>query len=74
MGLQVSSNLDSEIPEKSIIHIARTYAGHRHNFIGQNFWARGYFVSTVDRDEETIRKYIKRQEAADKRIDQLKLF
>jgi len=74
MGLQVSSNLDSEIPEKNIIHIARTHAGHRHNFIGQNFWARGYFVSTVDRDEETIRKYIKRQEAADKRIDQLKLF
>jgi putative transposase len=62
------------IKDKSAIHIARTYAGHRHNFIGQNFWARGYFVSTVGRDEETIRKYIKRQEEADKRIDQLKLF
>ncbi len=62
------------IKGKSAIHIARTYAGHRHNFIGQNFWARGYFVSTVCRDEETIRKYIKRQEEADKRIDQLKLF
>ena len=32
------------IKGKSAIHIARTYAGHRHNFIGQNFWARGYFV------------------------------
>ena len=62
------------IKGKSAIHIARTYAGHRHNFIGQNFWARGYFVSTVGRDEGTIRKYIKRQEDADKRIDQLKLF
>jgi putative transposase len=62
------------IKGKSAIHIARTYAGHRHNFIGQNFWARGYFVSTVGRDEETIRKYIKRQEEADKRIDQLRLF
>jgi len=62
------------IKGKSAIHIARTYAGHRHNFIGQNFWARGYFVSTVGRDEETIRKYIKRQEKADKNIDQLKLF
>ena len=62
------------IKGKSAIHIARTYAGHRHNFIGQNFWARGYFVSTVGRDEKTIRKYIKRQEEADKRIDQLKLF
>ena len=57
------------IKGKSAIHIARTYSGHRHNFIGQNFWARGYFVSTIDRDEETIRKYIKRQEEADKKID-----
>lgn len=32
------------ITGKSAIHIARTYAGHRYNFIGQNFWARGYFV------------------------------
>ena len=62
------------IKGKSAIHIARTYSGYRHNFIGQNFWARGYFVSTVGRDEDTIRKYIKRQEDADKRIDQLKLF
>ena len=62
------------IKGKSAIHIARTYAGHRHNFIGQNFWARGYFVSTVGRDEETILKYIKRQEEADKKIDQMKLF
>jgi putative transposase len=62
------------IKGKSAIHIARTYAGYRHNFIGQKFWARGYLVSTVARDEDTIRKYIKRQEEADKRIDQLKLF
>ena len=62
------------IKGKSAIHIARTYAGYRHNFIGQNFWARGYFVSTVGRDEDAIRKYIKRQEEADKRIDQLKVF
>jgi putative transposase len=62
------------IKGKSAIHIARTYAGNRHNFVGQNFWARGYFVSTVGRDEDTIRKYIKRQKEADKRIDQLKLF
>jgi len=40
---------------KSAIHIARTYAGCRRNFVDQNFWARGYYVSTVGRDEETIR-------------------
>ena len=62
------------IKGKSAIHIARTYAGRRNNFTGQNFWARGYFVSTVGRDEETVKKYIKRQEDADRKIDQLKLF
>ena len=35
------------IKGKSAIHIARTYTGRRRNFVGQHFWARGYFVSTV---------------------------
>ena len=62
------------IKGKSAIYIARNYAGKRQNFTGQSFWARGYFVSTVGRDEETVKKYIKRQEDADRRIDQMKLF
>jgi REP element-mobilizing transposase RayT len=41
---------------------------------GQSFWARGYYVSTVGRDEETVRNYIKHQESEDKRIEQLDLF
>lgn len=41
---------------KSAIHIARTYAGRRRNFIGQHFWARGYLVSTVGKDEATVWK------------------
>ena len=59
---------------KSAIHIARTYTGHRRNFVGQNLWARGYYVSTAGRDEETIRNYIKRQEKMDRQIDQQNLF
>ena len=62
------------IKGKSAIHIARTYAGRSKNFTGQNFWARGYFVSTVGRDEEAVRKYIKKQEDNDHKIDQLTLF
>jgi len=50
------------IKGKSAIQIARTYVGRRKNFTGQDFWARGYFVSTVVRDEEVIREYIKKQE------------
>ncbi len=47
---------------KSAIHIARNYLGHRRNFTGQQFWARGYHVSTVGRDEDTVREDIRSQE------------
>ena len=62
------------IKGKSAIAIARTYLGKQQNFNGQNFWARGYYVSTVGRDENAIRKYIQEQEAEDQRQDQLELF
>ena len=61
------------IKGKSAIHVARNFFDHKRNFVGQHFWARGYFVSTVGRDEATIREYIRNQEAEDKRQDQLKL-
>jgi len=61
------------IKGKSAIHIARTYAERKRNFVGQKFWARGYFVSTVGRDEAKIREYIRHQESDDRRIDQLGL-
>ena len=61
------------IKGKSAIHVARRYAGRKRNYVGQNFWARGYFVSTVGRDEEVIREYIRHQESEDRRIDQLTL-
>ena len=40
----------------------------------ENFWARGYFVSTVGRDEAVVREYIKKQEQEDERLDQLGLW
>ena len=62
------------IKGKSAIHIARTYVRRSRNFVGQNFWARGYFVSTAGRDEAVVRSYIKKQEENDRQIDQLTLF
>jgi len=62
------------IKGKSAIHIARVFQGRKKSFTGQSFWARGYFVSTVGRDEKAIRAYIKKQEAEDKRLDQLQMF
>ena len=61
------------IKGKSAIHIARNYSGRKRNYVGQHFWARGYFASTVGRDEEVIRAYIKHQEQEDLRVDQMKL-
>ena len=61
------------IKGKSAIHVARTFMERKRNFVGQHFWARGYFVSTVGRDERVIREYIRHQEAEDRRVDQLRL-
>ena len=62
------------IKGKSAIHIARAFLGKPRNFAGQHFWARGYFVSTVGRDEAVVRAYIRNQEKEDKRLEQLKLY
>ena len=61
------------LKRKSSIWIAQNVERKLRNFLGHKFWARGYFVSTVGRDEETIRAYIKNQEIADKQLDQLQL-
>jgi putative transposase len=62
------------IKGKSAIHLARVYGERKRSFVGHHFWARGYFVSTVGRDEAVIREYIKHQEHEDTRLDQLNLW
>jgi len=62
------------IKGKSAIHLARVYGERKRNFVGQHFWARGYFVSTVGRDEEVVREYIRKQEKEDERFEQMSLF
>jgi putative transposase len=61
------------IKGKSAIHVARVHGERKRNFVGQHFWARGFFVSTVGRDETVVRSYIRRQEQEDQRLDQMKL-
>jgi len=62
------------IKGKSAIHIARNFSGRTRNFTGQHFWARGYYVSTVGKDEKAVVEYIRQQESEDRRLDQLNLF
>ena len=61
------------IKGKSAIHIARVYAGRRRNFVGQHFWARGYWVSTVGKNEAAVRRYIQEQEKEAQRLEQLEM-
>lgn len=49
---------------KSAIAVARSQ-GKQRNFNGENFWARGYAVSTVGFEEQQIRQYIEEQEQED---------
>ncbi len=62
------------IKGKSAIHLAQVYRERKRNFGGLHFWAWGYFVSTVGRDEATIREYIRNQEQEDRRLDQMNLW
>ena len=67
------SNVIGYIKGKSAIHVARVCGERKRNSVGLHFWARGFFVSTVGRDEATIRAYIKSQEQEDQRLEQMKL-
>ena len=58
---------------KSAIRIHREYLGQKRNFTGLHFWAKGYWVSTVGLDEQTILENIRNQEAEEQRLEQLQL-
>jgi putative transposase len=58
---------------KSAIWVAKAM-GQDRIFLGQNFCARGYCVSTVGLDERAMQEYIRSQEEADKKLDQFRMF
>jgi len=60
------------IKGKAAIYVAPNFEG-RANVRGHSFWARGYFASTVGRDDDLVRSYIREQEHEDRRLDQLDL-
>ena len=51
---------------KSALALARRVQEKERNFVGDHFWARGYAVSTVGFELESVKKYIREQEQADK--------
>lgn len=61
------------LQEKAAVRIHREFLGRKRNSTGLHFWARGYCVSTIGLDEQTIRKYIRNQEGEEKRQEQIRL-
>ena len=57
---------------KSAVLIHRTVLKQK-RVSGLHFWARGYCVSTVGLDEQTIVQYIRNQEAEEQRLEQLQI-
>ena len=56
---------------KSSMMIFKDHANLRYKYGNCNFWATGYYVSTVGLNEATIRKYIRDQEKEDVLEDKL---
>jgi hypothetical protein len=69
MGVQVPCRVYAEVPQEAAVECGTQAA----QFSWPQILGEGYFVSTVGRDEETIRTSIKNQEIAGKRLDQLQL-
>jgi putative transposase len=69
-----ASHVIRHIKSKTGIHLARVCGERKRNFVGPHFWARGFGVSTVGRDEAVIREYIRKQEEENKRLNQMNLW
>jgi putative transposase len=55
---------------KSAIRIHRDYGRARGSLLGRSFWSRGYCVSTVGFNEQTVREYIQEQQEREKQEEQ----
>ena len=56
---------------KSSLMIFERHANLKYKYGNRNFWAKGYFVSTVGLKDEVVREYIKNQELEDMKEDNL---
>ena len=56
---------------KSSLMIFERHSNLKYKYGNRNFWAKGYFVSTVGLNAETVKEYIKNQEKEDMMQDNL---
>ena len=65
------SNFMGYLKGKSSLMIFEWHANLKYKYGNRNFWAKGYFVSTVGLNAETVKEYIKNQEKEDMMEDNL---
>lgn len=56
---------------KSTMMLFERHANLKYKLGNRNFWATGYYVSTVGLNEATIKKYIQEQEKEDQLEDKM---
>ena len=61
------------IKSKSALMIFDRHANLKYKYGWRNFWARGYFVDTVGKNEKLIREYIRNQLEDDYATDQISI-
>ena len=61
------------LKRKSALMIFDRHVNLKYKYGRRNFWARGYFVDTVGRNEKVIKEYIKNQLEEDYMVDQISL-
>lgn len=65
------SNFMGYLKGKSSLMIFERHANLKYKYGNRNFWAKGYFMSTVGLNAETVKEYIKNQEKEDMMEDNL---
>lgn len=58
---------------KSTILIYQRHAELKYKYGNKHFWCRGYYVSTVGRNEKAVQEYIRNQEKEDIMSDQISI-
>ena len=61
------------LKSKSTLMIFDRHASMEYKYENRKFWARGYFVDTVGKNEKTVREYIQNQLAEDKLSNQMSM-
>ena len=65
------SNFMGYLKGKSTMMLFEKHANLKYKLGNRNFWATGYYVSTVGLNEATIKKYIREQEKEDQLEDKM---